>query len=264
MKVYTFGDRKNPVIILLPGTCCHWKNSFEKVIPLLTQDFYVACISYDGFDETQDSVFPGMLEETEKIERYIRKNFDGKVECAYGCSLGGSFVGLLIQRKNIHINHGILGSSDLDQMARLPAYIFCKIGASIFYKMFQKGKLPGFMQKRMQKRIEQSKTDPYVREMLDMFGINRCDLTYIKKESIFNQTYTDYITPLEDKIYVTGTKVHVFYATKMGKKYLSRYNRHFANPDIRYHDLQHEELLVCEPQKWAEEVKKCVNVYVDD
>jgi hypothetical protein len=66
MKIYTFGDRKNPVIILLPGTCCHWKKSFEKVIPLLEQDFYVACVSYDGFDETEDTVFPGMLEETEK------------------------------------------------------------------------------------------------------------------------------------------------------------------------------------------------------
>jgi hypothetical protein len=48
----------------------------------------------------------------------------------------------------------------------------------------------------------------------------------------------------------------------MGKKYLGRYQRHFAEPDIRYHDLQHEELLVCKPQKWAEEVKKCVNVSV--
>jgi hypothetical protein len=255
MKVYTFGDRKNPVILLLPGTCCHWKNSFEKVIPLLTQDFYVACISYDGFDETEDTVFPGMLEETAKIESYISENFDGKVECAYGCSLGGSFVGLLIQRKNIHINHGILGSSDLDQMPRLPAYIFCKIGAAMFYKMFQKGKLPGFMQKR----IEQAKTDPYIREMLDMFGINRCDLTYIKKESIFRQTYTDYITPLENQIQAPGTKVHIFYATKMGEKYLKRYQNHFANPDIRYHNLQHEELLVCEPQKWVDEVKKCCN-----
>jgi hypothetical protein len=166
-------------------------------------------------------------------------------------------VGLLIQRKNIHINHGILGSSDLDQMPRLPAYIFCKIGAAIFYKMFQKGKLPGLVQK---KRITQAKTDPYIREMLKMFGIGRCDLTYIKKESIFRQTYTDYITLLEDKIQVPSTKVHIFYATKMGKKYLGRYQRHFADPDIRYHDLQHEELLVCEPQKWAEEVKKCVNV----
>jgi hypothetical protein len=140
MKIYTFGDRQNPVILLLPGTCCHWKNSFEKVIPLLEQDFYVACVSYDGFDETEDTVFPGMLEETEKIENYIRENFDGKVECAYGCSLGGSFVGLLIQRKNIHINHGILGSSDLDQMAKLPAYIFVKSAPRYFIKCFKKGK----------------------------------------------------------------------------------------------------------------------------
>jgi hypothetical protein len=258
MKVYTFGDRKNPVIILLPGTCCHWKNSFEKVIPLLEKNFYVACISYDGFDETENTVFPGMLSETEKIERYIRKNFDGKVECAYGCSLGGSFVGLLIQRKNIHINHGILGSSDLDQMPKLPAYIFCKIGAACFYKMFQTGKLPGFARKR----IKQAETDPYIREMLDMFGINKYDLTYIKKESIFRQTYTDYITPLENKIHVTGTKVHVFYAAKMGEKYLSRYHTHFEKPDIRYHNLQHEELLVCEPQKWTDEVMKCVNMEI--
>jgi hypothetical protein len=169
----------------------------------------------------------------------------------------------LIQRQNIHINHGILGSSDLDQMPRLPAYIFCKIGAACFYKMFQKRKLPGFVQKRITQRITQAETDPYIRGMLEMFGIigiNKCDLTYIKKESIFRQTYTDYITPLEDKIHVTDTKVHVFYAAKMGKKYLSRYNRHFANLDIRYYDQQHEELLVCEPQKWADEVKKCVNL----
>jgi hypothetical protein len=79
MKVYTFGDRQKPVILLLPGTCCHWKNSFEKVIPLLEQDFYVACVSYDGFDETEDTVFPGMLEETKKIESYIHNNFDGKL-----------------------------------------------------------------------------------------------------------------------------------------------------------------------------------------
>jgi hypothetical protein len=98
--------------------------------------------------------------------------------------------------------------------------------------------------------------------MLDMFGINKCDLTYIKKESIFRQIYTDYITPLENKIYVTGTKVHVFYAAKMGEKYLSRYHTHFEKPDIRYHNLQHEELLVCEPQKWTDEVMKCVNMEI--
>ena len=32
MKFYEFGELNKPVIILLPGTCCHWKANFEKVI----------------------------------------------------------------------------------------------------------------------------------------------------------------------------------------------------------------------------------------
>ena len=49
-----------------------------------------------------------MLEETEKIENYIREHFSGHIRAAYGCSLGGSFVGLLTARKKIHIDYGIL------------------------------------------------------------------------------------------------------------------------------------------------------------
>lgn len=28
MKFYTFGHQNNPVLLLLPGTCCHWKRNF--------------------------------------------------------------------------------------------------------------------------------------------------------------------------------------------------------------------------------------------
>ena len=35
MKIYTFGKEDAPVLLLLPGTCCHWKGNFEHVIPLL-------------------------------------------------------------------------------------------------------------------------------------------------------------------------------------------------------------------------------------
>ena len=52
-----------------------------------------------------------MLEETEKIENYIREHFSGHIRAAYGCSLGGSFVGLLTARKKIHIDYGILKCS---------------------------------------------------------------------------------------------------------------------------------------------------------
>ena len=52
MKIYPFGDEDAPVLLLLPGTCCHWKGNFGHVIPLLERDFRVLCVSYDGFDET--------------------------------------------------------------------------------------------------------------------------------------------------------------------------------------------------------------------
>lgn len=74
----------------------------------------MVCVSYDGFDETEDIVFPDMLTETERIEKYIREQFNGYIRAAYICSLGSSFVGLLVQLRNIHIDHAILGSSDLD------------------------------------------------------------------------------------------------------------------------------------------------------
>ena len=74
MKVYEFGKKSAPALLLLPGTCCHWKGNFGRVIPLLEEDFRVLCVSYDGFDETENTEFSTMLEETEKIEAYIKEH----------------------------------------------------------------------------------------------------------------------------------------------------------------------------------------------
>lgn len=94
MKFYEFGKENDAVILLLPGTCCHWKLNFGEVIPLLSKNFRVVCVSYDGFDETEDAVFDDMISQTEKIEQYILGNYGRKIKAAYGCSLGGSFVAL--------------------------------------------------------------------------------------------------------------------------------------------------------------------------
>lgn len=103
MKFYSFGDVTAPVIMLLPGTCCHWKSNFGKVIPLLADTCHVVCVSYDGFDETEETEFPTMIKETEKIENYIMEHLGGHIHAAYGCSMGGSFVGLLAAFCTSHI-----------------------------------------------------------------------------------------------------------------------------------------------------------------
>ena len=79
MKVYEFGNLSNPVILLLSGTCCHWKCNFGHVIDGPSLRFRVAIVSYDGFDEMEDTTYVSMLDETEKIESYINKNYGGKI-----------------------------------------------------------------------------------------------------------------------------------------------------------------------------------------
>ena len=239
MRFYTFGERADPVILLLPGTCCHWRLNFGEVIPLLAPHFHVVCVSYDGFDET------------EKIEEYIQTNHDGRIRAAYGCSLGGSFVGLLVQRRNIHIDHAILGSSDLDQDARWKAMLKCKIAVPLLHKIVSTGEYPKILQGLMEK-----KRTPYRDKFMAMFGIGNGGLPFMKRESVYNQFYSDLITPLEESIAVPGTTVHCFYAEKMGEKYLHRYYKHFADPVIHRFDMEHEELLVLHSEQWAEKVKE--------
>ncbi len=114
MKFYESGDNRKPVIFLFPGTCCLY-SSFDHVLDGLHSYFYTVAVSYDGFDPNEKTEFYSMEDECEKIEQEIRTKYGGRIKAAYGCSLGGSFVSLLIQRKRIHIDHGIIGSSDMDE-----------------------------------------------------------------------------------------------------------------------------------------------------
>ena len=221
------------------------------MIPLLADSFRVLCVSYDGFDETEQTEFPTMLEETEKIEAYLKTHCGGHIRAAYGCSLGGSFVGLLAARQNIHMDYGILGSSDLDQASPLAARLQTDFLLPLIYPVVRDGKFKAkFLQKRLDKRARES--GDYVKAFLKMFGEAR---PYVTMQSCKNQFYSDLITPLPDKIHVPGTEIHIFYALKMGAKYRARYQQHFAHPVLHEQNLQHEELLACHPEQWAHLVK---------
>ena len=252
MKIYEFGEPTKPAILLLPGTCCHWKGNFGGVIPLLEPDFRVLCVSYDGFDETEHTEFPTMVDETARIEAYLKTHCGGHIRAAYGCSLGGSFVGLLAARKNIHIDYAILGSSDLDQASPFAARLQTTLLVPLIYPLIRDGKFSlRFLQKRLEKR--QAEMSAYVKAFMDIFGGAR---PYVTLQSCKNQFYSDLVTPLPDKLEVPGTEFHIFYALKMGEQYRARYEQHFAHPVIHEQDLQHEELLACYPEQWAALVKE--------
>ncbi len=264
MKFYRFGDESNPVMLVFPGTCCSWK-SMKGVVPVLTDTFQVVIVSYDGFEETQpDTVFRSMYEECEHIEHYVQEKFGGKVFAAYGCSLGGSFVGLLVQRRNIHIDHGFIGSSDMDQANAAAAKIQSGILCPLLEKWVKNGKMPDKIADMKRKKEAAAGTDPAETEKtIEFFNGYLAGAQCATKGSIYNQFYSDLITPLEDNISVDGTTIHVFYALKMGEKYFDRYEQHFYDADIVARDYGHEELVMNYPEQWAQDIKRCCGLPYD-
>ena len=154
MKVYTFGDNTKPVMMLFPGTCCYWKNNFGHVI--------------------------------EGIKEY----FNGRIFGAYGCSLGGSFVSLLVSRENIHIDHTIIGSSDMDQTFKFVAKIQTAIIMPIIYPLIT-GNGSKLAKKFIAKRMNsQDENADYRKKFMEIMGIGSgVDFSFISNESMKNQFY---------------------------------------------------------------------------
>ena len=117
MDFREYGNLGGRLLLLCPGTACTWQLNFKNVAEDLARRYRVIAVNYDGFEGDPNVVFTDMRTVTEKIENYILRNHGGRVDGAYGSSLGGSFVGLLIQRKRVHIDHAFIGSSDLDPAA---------------------------------------------------------------------------------------------------------------------------------------------------
>lgn len=255
MEFHEFGDKSKPVILLFSGTMCYWKGNFGGVIDNLAKDFLVAAVAYTGFDETNTESYCSVTDEVEKIEQYVTEHYHGAVLAAYGCSLGGSFVAQLAARHKIHMKYGIIGSSDMDQSGSFKAGLMAALMVKVTYNFIHTGKYKsGLMQKRYEKKMADS--DPYNRAFVAITGRDKYDMSFITKESLKNQFKSDLITKLPEQIDNGETEIHVFFAKKMGEKYLQRYKKYFRNPIIHTHDMRHEELLGVYPEEWCALVKE--------
>ncbi|SDI30521.1 hypothetical protein SAMN05421493_11157 [Pseudobutyrivibrio sp. 49] len=252
MQFEEIGNMSGKTLMLLPGTCCDWQTNFGTVISELAEKYHLICVNYDGFDGSDD-IFPDMITVTEKIENYIRENHYGRLDGAIGSSLGSSFVGQLVQRRNIHIDHAIFGSPDLDQSGKVAAKLQSLLVVPLLTS-FTKS------EKKRNKTKEKLKSfflmnDETAEKFINCFS-------KFSPESIKNEYYTDLLTYLEDDIEVEHTRAHFIYANKMGEKYLKRYKKYFHNPDIREFDMQHEQWLFGE-KEYSEPVLRAIDEFMN-
>ena len=233
MQFDEMGRKDGKTLMLLPGTACDYQTNFGTVLDRLAARYHLICVNYDGFDGS-DLVFPDILTVVEKIEQYVIRNHGGRLDGAIGSSLGSTFVGQLIQRQNIHLDHGIFVSPDLDQSRKCSAWLQSKLVVPLLTSFTGSEKKREKTKAKLKKYFEMS--DETADRFMGCFS-------KIKPESIKNEYYTDLLTWLEDDIHVEHTRVHFIYASKMGDKYLKRYRKYFRDPEIREFDMQHEQWL---------------------
>lgn len=257
MQYKEFGKQGGKKMLLLPGTACTWQLNFKNIVDDLAEKYHIIAVNYDGFEGNPDVVFTDVPTVTEKIEEYIIRNHGGHVDGAYGSSLGGSFVGLLIQRKRIHIDHGFIGSSDLDQGNKLTARLLTAIVGPMLSGACKSEKKRDSLKAKLQKKGaigDGEESLSFANDFID-------NMKNLNPKTISREFYSDYITPLEDDIHVEGTRVHIIYALKMGEKYGKRYRRHFRDPDIHEFDMKHEVWLYDE--NWRKQVLEMIDLCME-
>ena len=252
MQFDEIGLKDAKTLMLLPGTCCNYQTNFSAVLDRLAEKYHLICVNYDGFDGS-DTIFPDMITVTEKIEQYVKENHAGRLDGAIGSSLGSSFVGQLIQRENIHLDHGIFGSPDLDQSGKISAWLQSKLVVPLLTSFTRSEKKQRKTKEKLKSMFEMSD------EMADKF---MACFAQFSPGSIKNEYYTDLLTHLKDDIHVEHTKVHFIYANKMGEKYLKRYKKYFRDPDIREFDMQHEQWLFG-GEKYTAPVLKAIDEFME-
>lgn len=112
MTFETYGDKNNPALLLIPGLGVTHE-IFLPLIDILRGDFFIAAAGIDGFLLGQKSSFTSVDDQAEQIIRYVRENLSGRLDCAYGLSLGGKILSRLLERNETVIDHAIMDAAPL-------------------------------------------------------------------------------------------------------------------------------------------------------
>ena len=112
MNFQIFGNEKAPTLLLIPGLGV----SYEIFLPLiqLTEDkFRIIAAEVDGFTLGKHTRFTSVDDQAAQVIDYVKSNYNGHLDCAYGLSLGGKILSRILERNEIVVDHAILDAAPL-------------------------------------------------------------------------------------------------------------------------------------------------------
>jgi pimeloyl-ACP methyl ester carboxylesterase len=112
MNFRTFGKKDAPVLILIPGLGVSFE-IFTPLMRMLEDKFHIIAVEVDGFTLGKHTAFTSVDDQAGQIIGYIKGQFDGKIECAYGLSLGGKILSRVLERGEVAIGHSVMDAAPL-------------------------------------------------------------------------------------------------------------------------------------------------------
>ena len=117
MKTHVYGTEGNPSLMLLPGLGVSYE-MFLPLISLLKDRFLVIAVEVDGFILGESSRFTSIDDQAGQAIAYVKEHLDGRLDCAYGLSMGGKILSRMLERDEIAIGHAVLDAAPLLPLPR--------------------------------------------------------------------------------------------------------------------------------------------------
>ena len=112
MNFQLFGQTTAPTLLLIPGLGV----SYEIFLPLVRQvedRFRIIAVEVDGFTLGKKTRFTSVDDQAAQVITYVREHCDGRLDCAYGLSLGGKILSRVLERNEVVIDHAVLDAAPL-------------------------------------------------------------------------------------------------------------------------------------------------------
>lgn len=117
MNFRIFGTEGAPTLMLIPGLGVSYE-IFQPLIGLLEDEFQIIAVEVDGFTLGVNTQFTSVDGQAEQVCMYINDYHDGRLDCAYGLSLGGKILSRVLERNEVTVDHAVLDAAPLLPLPR--------------------------------------------------------------------------------------------------------------------------------------------------
>ncbi len=241
MKFHEFGDKSNPLIILIHGVLTPWQ-MWEKQIEYFSDRYFVIVPALDAHVEEEPSEYISADDEAEKISEYVLNNYGKDVFLLSGLSMGGVVANKMFESDKLCIKHLVLDGAPLVKAPRIMESIMAKNYISIIHGS----------KKRKQKVLE---------NFVIYFLPEKYLISFLKfADTMSDESVTNIVKAACRcrilKTVNTDTKILFIHGTKaneiLAKKSAKRMTRIYPDATVKvFKGYSHGELAIYHPEEWC-------------